>query len=266
MKNLLVPTDFSGPASTALTYAIHLANAFSSELEIVHFYRTIEKTGRLKSMDPILRREAEDQMNELVETHGSDLDKGVQVNTHVYEGYPAAMLAKLAEQKNTDLIVMGTQGASGAIDVFLGSTACAVVRKTDTPTLIVPGKAAFSPIQSVVFAMDDREIKAELLRPLHEICAHFNPKIHLLNVSQDGNTTAQKASKLDKELKNCSYTIVVKEGADVIEEIGEYAKEISADLIVMVRHSKNFFAKIFKGSHTKKEIFKTEVPLLILHD
>ncbi|NND05593.1 MAG: universal stress protein [Saprospiraceae bacterium] len=265
MKSLLVPTDFSKPASTALKYAIHLANAFGGKLDIVHFYKTIEKAGQLKSMDPILRREAEDQMHELVETHRSALNEGVNINTHIYEGYPAAMLAKLSEQQNVDLIVMGTQGASRAIDVFLGSTACAVVRKTSTPTLIIPGEAEFSPIRSVVFAMDNRELEGELLSPLRKLCGQFSPSVHLFNVSQDDSST-QRESKLDEELDNCACTIVVRDGEDVIEEIGNYSKEINADLIVMVRHSKSFFAKIFQGSHTKKEIFRTEVPLLILHD
>lgn len=264
MRRILVPTDFSEQASNALDYAIQLSNAYKGHIDLVHFYTTIRKTGQLKSMEPILRREAEDSMAELASQYVPKLTDGATLSTHIYQGYPAAMLAKLSAQEETDFVIMGTQGASGAIDVFLGSTASAVVSKTSAPTLIIPGNAKFSTIKSILFALDDRNLPESVLNPLKGICEKFNAHVHLLNVGEE--TLGSPTLEIENRFENCICSMTSKVGDDVIEEIGQYAKEIDADVIVMVRHSKNLFEKIFKGSHTKREIFNTEVPLLILHD
>jgi nucleotide-binding universal stress UspA family protein len=64
-----------------------------------------------------------------------------RVDTRVALGDPAREIRKAARQLRSDLIVLGTQGLGRAGKLFFGSTAEQVLRRTGTPTLVVPRMA-----------------------------------------------------------------------------------------------------------------------------
>ena len=59
------------------------------------------------------------------------------METVVREGYPATVILEEAEQREADLIVIGTRGLSGLKHLLLGSIAERVVQKAHCPVLTV---------------------------------------------------------------------------------------------------------------------------------
>jgi nucleotide-binding universal stress UspA family protein len=57
---------------------------------------------------------------------------------HVRHGSPRAIIKKLATQADTDLLVLGTRGRTGAAHAFLGTVAGDVLRDVACDTLVVP--------------------------------------------------------------------------------------------------------------------------------
>jgi nucleotide-binding universal stress UspA family protein len=55
----------------------------------------------------------------------------------VVRGNPVEEILKYCEEKNCDLIVMGTHGQGTLADVMMGSTARRVLRRSTKPVLVV---------------------------------------------------------------------------------------------------------------------------------
>jgi nucleotide-binding universal stress UspA family protein len=66
--------------------------------------------------------------------------KGINVKSVLLEGDPSDELIRYAEEKEMDLIVMGTLGRNGLDRLLLGSVAGNVVRHSKVPVMVVRDK------------------------------------------------------------------------------------------------------------------------------
>ncbi|MFT7008560.1 MAG: nucleotide-binding universal stress UspA family protein [Colwellia sp.] len=73
----------------------------------------------------------------LEELDGEEFPGGKPV-ADIIEGSPAATIISMAEDKNIDLIVMGSHGHSALNNLFIGSVADKVVNRSTKPVLLVP--------------------------------------------------------------------------------------------------------------------------------
>jgi len=62
-------------------------------------------------------------------------DPAVPCEHRLVTGDPSTAIAKLAEEENADMIVMGTHGRTGFTRLLMGSVAEAVVRRSPCPVL-----------------------------------------------------------------------------------------------------------------------------------
>ena len=76
----------------------------------------------------------------LEELDGEEFPGGKPV-PDIIEGSPAPTIISTAEERNVDLIVMGSHAHSALNNLFIGSVADKVVNRTTTPVLLVPLKS-----------------------------------------------------------------------------------------------------------------------------
>jgi nucleotide-binding universal stress UspA family protein len=140
VRRILVPLDFSEPASGALDMAIDLAGRFHAELILFHAHQlpTYAFPDGVMPLQPEVLHELEQSMlAELERLAGRARAAGVQVSTHTSLGTAADEIVRYAHECGADLIVMGTHGRTGLRHVLIGSVAEKVVRKADCPVLTV---------------------------------------------------------------------------------------------------------------------------------
>ena len=65
------------------------------------------------------------------------------------------------KNKNFNLVVMGTQGATGAKEIFLATHTVHVIRKSKIPILVVPVGYEFKKIKSIIFPTDYGQLYRE---------------------------------------------------------------------------------------------------------
>src|SRR5690606_37930994 len=95
-------------------------------------------------------------------------------------------VASVAGRQAIDLIVMGTQGASGIREVFLGSNTSAVLNFAALPLLAVPEGCKNCPLKTIVFAVDDLDIPfAESLQPLIKLARGVKARILVYHLEKD---------------------------------------------------------------------------------
>lgn len=265
MKRILVPTDFSKNAQNALSYAVELAKTFDCSLMILHTYSAPRRSDMLVSMDTIMRKDAEDGMQAISQLIPPD----VHYDTKIIKGSTVKTIAEYADHHHMDLIIMGTQGASGLEEVFVGSVTGGVMRQAQTPILAIPEGYQFKPLDKIVFALDGLQLDdPAVIKVLKALAEKFESQVVLFHHHDDEKLEKEIKFEAEEWLSGIPLTIKFdNETAKVNESIRKFVDSTSGDLLCMIRRKKNnigFFERLFKESVTSTHIFSCNVPLLIL--
>lgn len=151
-KRILYPTDFSHASDDGLEYAASLARDMGATLLIVHVeeppvaYAAGEMYYGIPNPD---RRELESMLS-AVKPKTAD----VNCEYRLLQGDPAHEIVTLADEGETDMIVMGTHGRTGLSRLLMGSVAEAIVRRANCPVL------TFKPEQISGAAQDQKAAEA----------------------------------------------------------------------------------------------------------
>jgi nucleotide-binding universal stress UspA family protein len=142
LQRILVPTDFSDCSRLAVRYAVALAEAFGSEVHLVHVLQDLVALTPEPGMSfpppgdylVELRTSAEQSLAQMPEGDAVD---ACPVVRRVLQGPPFVEIIRYAREQDVDLLVVGTHGRSGLAHMLLGSVAEKVVRKAPCPVLTV---------------------------------------------------------------------------------------------------------------------------------
>ena len=140
MKKILVPTDFSSQAENALRVAAQLAKKFNSEIHLLHIIELpLHKVDAFSSNNNIpeaiyFMKLAHKQFEELGEKdYLKDLVLHEHVNFHeIFKG-----VFHVCKKESIDLVIMGSNGATGFKEMLIGSNTEKVVRTSETPVLVI---------------------------------------------------------------------------------------------------------------------------------
>jgi nucleotide-binding universal stress UspA family protein len=142
-KSIVVGTDGSETASTAVRQAVDLAKQINARIELVSAYEPVSDQ-RLREE----RTEVPDDLQWMVNPR-EDVDatpqdaaevakqEGVQVETFARQGDPADAILDVAEEQNADLIIVGNKGMTGAKRFLLGSVPNKVSHHAPCSVLII---------------------------------------------------------------------------------------------------------------------------------
>lgn len=144
-KKILVAVDGSKSSFNALDKAIELQKLMDTEIYLICVYKHHSlfeaslSIGRPDSMDipdKVLSEYAKEIVNHAKE---QAKEKGaVKVRGFVKAGRPSRVITKFAEDKEVDLIVVGTRGTHSDKDgMLLGSVSHRVASRAKCPVLVV---------------------------------------------------------------------------------------------------------------------------------
>ena len=268
MKKFLIPTDFSANAEGALHYAIELANTIGNiELTLFHAYEVHSNAGMFVSVSDFMKKDAVDQVLDAIRKAEPKLSNSVTLDSQILRGDTVDLITDFAERNHYDLIVMGTQGASGLKEVFFGSTTNAVLTKSGLPVLAVPEGYTFVPVQEVVLAIDEEGFTDQRdIAPLEAVVKAFDIPVRVFHQSEafakDGIDP-----EIDGILEGIEHSFHYQlEKDNINDSINSFVAETGAQLLVMVRRQRGFLEEVFHVSVTTKEVFNTPVPLLVLRE
>ena len=141
LHRFLLPTDFSEHSAAATKYACGLADAFDSELHVLHVFEPpVPITGtegpfQLPLED--IQELEEAAAKSLAEMFDRDWEQGKTIVRATAQGSPFVEIIRYAKEHEIDLIILGTHGRSGLAHLLIGSVAEKVVRKSPCPVLTV---------------------------------------------------------------------------------------------------------------------------------
>ncbi len=258
MKRILVPVDFSKEAENAARVATTIAKRTDSELFLVHMLElpvNIIDPAEIASINTgpqaiFYMKQANEKFKNFVK---KPFFKGVKVVESVQFQLAFSGIIEESKKHKIDLIVMGSQGASGLQEMFIGSNTEKVVRKSDVPVLVIKKKNNNFDVKNMIFASDFRNEGKKSFPKVLEFAKIFKPKIHFLyvNTIHNFNTTKEIERKMDRFINDFDmedYEKVIYNDISVEKGILSYARDIDADLIALNTHGRSGLSQLFNGS------------------
>jgi nucleotide-binding universal stress UspA family protein len=289
-SRIVVPTDFSDTAQSALETAIDLAAWYRSAVDIVN---VVDATVYAYAGYPFAT--LADELNESAEASLSNLKlppsaKGLKVSRYVLSGTPPAESIAHAKRRGADLVVIGTHGRGAVARLLLGSVADKVLHQAECPVLVTkPAKGKVKhpkkktkAFTRVLFPTDFSDTANLALKRAIAITQDFDAELYVLHVVDDSiiTTHVQKEREIIlKELRNHALeqmkqslpaellqnfeTIGAVKRGEPGKAIAGYAETHGCDLIVMGSHGRTGLGRALLGSIADRVVRLAKCPVLI---
>ncbi len=185
IKQIAVLTDLSQNAETALRFAATVARGYNAGIILAHSYLPSSNAYAAPNMKLVyeaLDVYREDLENQLLTQTEAPFLRDIHCMVVLSQGSPRQLLEDL---KDTDLIVVGTSGATGMEKAALGSTAETIFRSSPLPVLTVGphcGGKEDVELDTVLYATDFSPEAAAALPYALSIASEHNAKLVLLHV------------------------------------------------------------------------------------
>jgi len=210
MKTIIVPTDFSETANYALEVAVQLSKKYDSKLIVLHLleipdhviddkYSTNDVANLTTPNNPpaalFYMKLAQKNFEK---TRNLDFMQGVAFEEAVQNHLNFKEIGITAQKHNADLIVMGSHGATGIKEFFVGSNTEKVVRHSEIPVMVIKKRMEkFNPT-SFAFASDLNTEGASALKQAKEVAQQFNTNFSIIHIN-DYNDSAVASEKMKEQ-------------------------------------------------------------------
>jgi len=273
IKNILVPTDFSTTANNALEVAIAMANRHKADLHLMHIvtpqplFDPMNIHMPLPDIEPALLNDSRENL----ERHKAAILKTnrLEITTHVEFGTVAGSISNYVINSQKDLVVMGTHGAGGWREYFIGSTAMATIRECSCPVLTIPPDFKKRTFDSVLYPIRNVEGVVEKYNYIKAIVEKNDAGIHLLGVALDNNKyevdiLINKLKEVQDAMFHENFSYEIHQCQNIAKKILEVAQKRKNDIIIINATLDKDWFKFFTGSFTQQIVNHSPVPVLSL--
>lgn len=276
MKQILVPTDFSACAANATNFAVQSAKILPLEVTLLHSFEInsslyTDYMGVNKEFNQRLLNEASEKLTG-IEGNIKKNDE-VIVDKILSTDSLQEAIAKALSEKQFDLIVMGTLGASGIKEKLWGSRTAATIGRSKIPVMAIPNDYVWKKPQKILFATNQFEKDSVILNYIFELAGLYMARVQVAVFTDEDD---DKAGTFLEHKKNISeYEEFLKEkyneetltsahlyGEKFEETLQDFIKDNNIDMLVMVTYPHKFWNRIFNPSKTKRMSYQTKIPLL----
>jgi nucleotide-binding universal stress UspA family protein len=270
MKKILIPTDFSQHAEYALKVAAQIAKKHDGEIILLHMLELPSQSGDAVNSShaiPELMFFKNAAINKLENLMDAPYLEGLKVSEIIQFELAFDGIINLSKKNDIDLIVMGSHGASGFKDMFIGSNAEKVVRHSEVPVLIIKKEIPDFNIKKFVFASDFADEAKKPFEKVVEAANKFGAELNLvmINTPNSFKSTLVAQEIMDKfvaQFQVNSYSTHIFNDANVEKGILNFANSINADLIGMCTHGRKGLSHFFNGSISEDLVNHAVKPVL----
>lgn len=271
MKKILVPCDFSFTAKQAYDFALEVAQRKNAEIHVLKAidfpfsYESAYASGHYFHEKELLKQ-LEDDAKKSFEALAKSSGNSGKVHFSALQGPVTNVIQTYIENEGIDLVIMGTNGATGMKEYLVGSNTEKIVRYSPVPVIAIRQSIRLASITDIVVPTDANEVHQGFVTALKELQGMSFATLHLLLVSTDYRllNSNQMMEKLDSWATKCgfeNYTLNLQREDHKEEGIIEFAREISADMIAMATHGRRGLGHLFMGSLAEDVVNHVHCPV-----
>jgi len=278
MRNILIPTDFSENAMNAVSYALELFKYEKCNFYIMHAYQdaiyqeTIDVTR--DNLDHVTTQVAQRSAEQL-EFILKEINETSPNPRHTYISVSSNNILidesdKIVDEKNIDLIVMGTKGKSNDKKITFGSQTLQVLKYVKCPVLAIPENQTYSPPKHVLFPTNylipykRRELKlfCDMVAPYRSVVdVVYISKSTKLSMRQEDNQRFMKEALCKNEV---NFKTI--DSKDVVSAIEAYVENHPIDMLVMVNTRDSFLESFLYPSRVDQLSLTLNVPFFAMQN
>lgn len=273
---IIVPSDFSDCADFALQAACQIALTCGGEVTLFHVSENIEDLAgdaEDKALLKDLKARIESNISGLIREREAMVSSvGVPFRHNARFGSFVSELEAFDKEESFDLIVMGSYGASGKQEWFIGSNTQKVVRKIRNNVLVIKQPISNLNFDKVMFPSNltenDKEAFVEFLRFAGKCKAK---EVHILSVNTGGwfNQPAPLMMELLEDFKDLArdnFKCQTHFYSDYSIEAGirHFAEKFDIKLIGISNLVRHPIKRLFQGSNVEMLVNHSSLPVLAI--
>jgi nucleotide-binding universal stress UspA family protein len=271
-KRILIPTDFSKTSLLAVEHAAMITRLSKADLYLLH---TVETPDPGYIFHPVptsediemMEKECLAQLNKMARELSRKYE--ITVKTVCKNGRPAYEIVETVKNKAIDLVIMGTHGAHGFNEFFIGSNAHKTVTICPCPVITVQEKAKKLGFNTIVLPIDDSFYSRAKVDLTIMIAKLFAAKVHILGLIKNGDDTDPqefniKMDSVEKAIKKAglSYQKKIIKGENLAIAAMRYSKKVKADLISVLTNHESRLNGIFLNGFSKQIVNHSKIPVV----
>ena len=273
MKNILLLTDFSKSSENSIDYAL---NFF--EKDLCKFYILyVHKMGSFTTDDLMLSSNNSSIYESIIEGPKQKIKELINRlekksnNKHKFESIVdfddfTDAIKQTIKLKKIDLIVMGSNGKTGAKEIVFGSNTLNVIRKIKCKTLVIPENCSCELNKEILLPLDCTEsLHGNAIGELKEFIDTYNLSLNVLRINTHKNHCEYEFYD-QSNLAKLPHKYFVINGVPVHYATSSFVQLMGVSLTTIIVREEKFFERFIFGSSTKKISNSLKAPLLIFHN
>lgn len=277
---ILIPTDFSKNSWHAINYALELYKNDTCDFFILNVFSATSNI-----LDSLLNMEPGSELYETAKTKSEDglakaLDmltiKGLNESKHHFNvmsqfNNVIEAIKNVVEEKDIEIIVMGTKGETGSKETVFGSTAIYVMEKVrNCPVIVVSERAKKQLPKEIVFPTSYKtHYKRLVLNPLIDVAKKCNATIAILHISNEDELDKNQMEgkqMLEEIFGAVQYRFHNLSNYSIEGAVNIFIESRDSDMVAFINKKHSFFGSILTQPLVKEIGFQSKVPILVMHD
>lgn len=277
---ILLPTDFSKNSMKAINYAralykneycdFVLLNVFSATSNLLESFIYMEPGSELYETAKLNSENGLAKFYDMIAMSDDDNPKHTFEVMSKFNNVLDA-IKQVVEQKDIEMIIMGTKGETDSSTTPFGSTAVKVMEKVrNCPVIVVPQHAKIELPKEIVFPTSYKtHYKRRELNFLTKIAKQCNASIVVLHVEQKNeldNQQKQNKQLLEEILDGTNFKFHNLSHHSVLTAVNIFVESRSSNMVAFINKKHSFFGSILTNALVKEISFHVSVPILAMHD
>lgn len=280
MKKIIVATDYSACAANAVDFAVQSAKVLPAEIILLHAFEIkgniyTDYMGVNHEYSQSLLNDAQNKLQQL--TQSIKESGSANVSAVLFRGSLNDGIVETSLERNADLVVMGTLGASGLKEKLRGSRTASVIGSSYIPVLVIPDGYVWKKPEKLLVTTNHFEKEPSILDFVFEVADLYMAQVNVVVFTDEDDDNA--ATFLEHQRKTPQYEKILKQqyneegltvthlyGTEFDETLQKHITENGIDMLVMITYQKEkgFWDRMFNPSKTKQMSYHTKIPLLAI--
>jgi nucleotide-binding universal stress UspA family protein len=276
MKTIVVPTDFSITADSALNFSMVIARQQKAKIILLHTFElpvpVAPITFEILQMERVqMKLKTEKKLEQLCNkiSHAG----GINYEYHVEEGDVVDSIVAFAKNRQADMIIMGTGGENSIGDFIFGSVTSSVIEKASCPVLAIPsGIHVGRKIRQITYATNFLNTDLSDIAALIKMAIPMEAGITVIHINDDDDNPESEirrfnefTGKINKTFDFKKFSFALINGNDVEKDLLEYADSGETDLIVVSTQYRNLWGRLFGTGITNGLVHRLKIPMIAFH-
>lgn len=258
MKKILVPCDFSKPAVHAFRFALDIAGRSKGsvhlihviELPVLHDTLVVPVLNFKKQLSKELKEKVGAKFFQIIEKYRTE---GVKVTWNIEFGTPSKLILDYIDARSIDLVIIGSHGATGLRECFIGSNTEKIIRKSPVPVLVLK-KFYTGAIKNIVFPNRlDTVDQEDLVMKVKALQDFFNAHLHVVWINTPLNftsdvITSERLHAFAKRYMLKNYSVHIFNHPVEEDGIIQFTRSVKGNMIAMGTHGRLGLAHLINGS------------------